>query len=36
VLLNDLLLQLLFRPLTLELLSLGPGRTARNLDSSPQ
>ena len=36
VLLTDLLLQLLFRQLTLELLGLGPGRTARNLDSSPQ
>ena len=36
VLLTDLLLQLRFRPLTLELLALGPGRTALNLDSSPQ
>jgi hypothetical protein len=36
VLLTDLLLQLRFRPLTLELLGLGPGRTALNLDSSPQ
>ena len=36
VLLTALLLQLRFRPLTLELLGLGPGRTALNLDSSPQ
>jgi|RhiMetdeSRZDD1v2_1073273.scaffolds.fasta_scaffold908790_2 hypothetical protein len=36
VLLTDLLLQLGLRSLTLELLGLGPGRTALNLDSSPQ
>src|SRR3974390_1457935 len=36
MLLTDLLLQLRFRPLTLELLGLGPGRPALNLDSSPQ
>ena len=35
-LLTDLLLQVRLRPLTLELLGLGPWRTALNLDPSPQ
>ena len=35
-LLTDLLLQLRLRPLTLELLGLGPRLTALNFDSSPQ
>ena len=35
-LLTDLLRQLRLRPLTLELLGSGPGRTALNLETSPQ